>query len=125
MGAACNDDDLQKKALSMLWNLTISASGISVLVQSAGVATVLEVMRSHSSAEEVQQNALGVLRNISDAPEGQAGIVRAAGLPLLLETLRKHATSDYTCDEIVELSLECNVARGPARTLCIPLLRRL
>ena len=37
MGAACADDDLQKKALSMLWNLTISAAGISALVQHAGI----------------------------------------------------------------------------------------
>ena len=75
----------------MLWNLTISAAGISVLVQHSGVSVVLEVMRMHAHAEEVQQNALGVLRNISDAPEGQSGILRAGGLPLLLETLTKHA----------------------------------
>jgi hypothetical protein len=91
MGASGHDDELQKKALSMLWNLTISAAGISALVQFTGVATVLDVMRSHSTAAEVQQNALGVLRNISDAPEGQTGILRAAGLPLLLETLRTHS----------------------------------
>ena len=102
-GGALDDDELQKKALSMLWNLTISAQGISTLVRHDGVAVVLHVMSSYRRAEEVQQNALGVLRNISDASEGQQGILRAGGLKLLLETLAAHSE----CDEIVELCLEC------------------
>ena len=78
----------------MLWNLTISAQGISALVVHAGVPVVLEVMRSHGEAEEVVQNALGVLRNISDDVDGQAALLRTGGLPLLLATLSRHARCD-------------------------------
>ena len=100
--APSHDDELQKKSLSMLWNLTISSHGIGALVRHQGVTVVLEVMRAYSLGEEVQQNALGVLRNISDAPEGQAVIMRASGLPLLIETIRRYEASD----EVVELCVE-------------------
>ena len=50
------DDEVQKKALSMLWNLTISAAGISSVVAHQGVVVVLGIMQSHAASEEVQQN---------------------------------------------------------------------
>ena len=75
----------------MLWNLTISASGISSVVRHAGVAVVLHVLSTHDAVVEVVQNALGVLRNLSDVSEGQDGILRSSGIRLLIHMLRTHA----------------------------------
>ena len=55
MGTSRPDAELQKKALSMLWNLTISAAGISSVVAHQGVVVVLGIMQSHAASEEVQQ----------------------------------------------------------------------
>ncbi|KAL3923182.1 MAG: hypothetical protein SGPRY_004304 [Prymnesium sp.] len=81
------------QALSMLWNLSISANGISSVM-----------MTTHLNSDEIQQNSLGILRNLSDSTEGQACSPSHPG----------GGGQHLKFDEVVELSIEClsNMCQG-------------
>ena len=79
----------------MLWNISISANGISAVVRHDGVAVVLQIMTTHQSSDEIQQNSLGVLRNISDSRDGQAGILDTSAVtPTVTPTVTSTVTAN-------------------------------
>ena len=98
----------------MLWNISISANGISAVVRHDGVAVVLQIMTTHQSSDEIQQNSLGVLRNISDSRDGQA--------PLLLRLVTSGSSSgSLTSSSQSSSSAPWGMVNGwPAWHACVP-----